>query len=163
MKVEALWKRGPIVPCSAMSPVYQNLVLQGYLLRVLHEPYCCGWANFVFSPVIHNGSLCLFWAGFAPCVVSSLVWCCLGLELSQTRCLPKMQKHQTAGCFPCVISWKAFFLVSRVCSQTKCLSPAHCWGYSWTGVCRYLHLSEGQESLWSCAGPCQGCLHVARL
>ena len=31
-----------------------------------------------------------------------------------------------------------------------------------TAVCAYLPLSPGQESLWSDAGPNQGCLHTVR-
>ena len=42
-------------------------------------------------------------------------------------------------------------------------APAHCWGHSQSGVCGYLPLSLGQDSLWSGVGPCMGYLHSARL
>ena len=44
---------------------------------------------------------------------------------------------------------------SDVCPQP------HYWGYSQTGVCGYLLLSLGHESLWSGIGLCQHCLHTA--
>ena len=40
-----------------MSPVHQNLALQGCLLCVLSVPFCCSWATFTFSPVIYNVTL----------------------------------------------------------------------------------------------------------
>lgn len=58
---------------------------------------------------------------------------------------------------------KRLLLVGGAYSQTRCLPSAHCWGCSWIGMCGYLPLSPGQESLWSGAGPCQGCLHIDRL
>ena len=39
-------------------------------------------------------------------------------------------------------------LVSEASRPAVC-TPAHCWGHSWTGVCGYLSLSLGEESLWS--------------
>lgn len=46
---------------------------------------------FAFSLIVCNGFLCLLWVGFGPFVVSRSVWGCLGLNLSQTRCLRDMQ------------------------------------------------------------------------
>lgn len=56
------------MPCSAISPVHQNPVLQVYLLYVLRVPYC-GRTTFVFSPVVCNGFLCLLLAGICSYVV----------------------------------------------------------------------------------------------
>lgn len=76
-----------------MSPVHQNLVLQGYPLCVLSVPYC-GWAMFAFSLVVCNGSLCLLSAGVSPCVVVNRpIWGHLGLDLGQTRCLTELWSY----------------------------------------------------------------------
>lgn len=90
LKVAALKRRGPVVPCNIMSPVHQNLVFQGYLLCVLHGPCYCGSVASAFSSVICNGSLCLLWAEFGPCVVSGPVWGHLGLKLSKSKHLPEL-------------------------------------------------------------------------
>lgn len=97
---------------------------------------------------------------FGPCVVSRPVCSCLGLQLSQTQCFQRCDSTKFQGnfpMFPCVM------LVDGVYRQTRCLSIAHYWGCHQTGVCGYLSLSMKQESLWSGADPCWGCLHTARL
>lgn len=62
-----------------------------------------------------------------------------------------------------MLSFKKLSLVGMAFSQDCCLPPAQCGGLSGTGVCGYLPLSPGQESLWSGACPCPGCLHLTRL
>lgn len=89
--------------CSTMS-LHQSLEL----LCVLCALYCCGGAGLAFTAVLCNGSHCLFWAPFAPCVVSGLAKGHLGFELSQIRHLLELRKHQTAGHFPCVVLWEDF-------------------------------------------------------
>ena len=66
-----------------------------------------------------------------------------GLELSQTRHLPEMNFQ--------VIS--QFYPLKTFIGGTA---------YSWTGMCGHFPLSLGQESLWSGAEPCWGCLHTAK-
>lgn len=44
----ALYKRGPMMPCTTMSPGHQNQALQGCLFRGLCMFYCCGWAALAF-------------------------------------------------------------------------------------------------------------------
>ena len=53
------------------------------------------------------------------------VWGYLGLELTQTRDLPELQEHCTAGYFPVLFPEK-LPLMNGACSQTRCLPPAYC-------------------------------------
>ena len=62
------------------------------------------------------------------------------------------------GTFPVFLAEK-LSLVGGNCNQIQCLSLAHCWGYSPTGVCGYLPLTLGQESLWNGDDPFCACLH----
>ena len=62
-----LWRRGPAVCCSAVSPVCQNLAL-GSILCVLLIPCCCVWVTFPFSAVVCTASF--------PVVAGSYsLWC----------------------------------------------------------------------------------------
>ena len=56
LKVAVLQRRGPVVPCRAMSPDHQNLALQESLPCVLPVPYSCGRVVFAFIPVFCDGS-----------------------------------------------------------------------------------------------------------
>lgn len=40
-------------------------------------------------------------------------------------------------------------------------APAPCWGYSHNGLCGYIPLVPGQESLWSGVVSCCGCLYMS--
>lgn len=73
LESSGLMKRGPVLPCSAMSPVFQKLTLQGCILCVSQAPYSYGWAMYAFSLIIYNGCLCLFGVVFGFCVVSGPV------------------------------------------------------------------------------------------
>ena len=131
-----------MVPCSAVSPVHWNLLIQGCFLCVWYVPCYCGWAVFSFSPVVCSGSLaycekCLVLgqSGFALFSVES--------EQAFSRDAVPPKCRSLSLCCPL-----------RACIQTSCLPPTHCWGHDMTGVCDYLSLSPKQESLWSCTGPC---------
>lgn len=77
-------------------PVRRNLALRG-VFQLLHVPCCCGSASSSFRPVVCGGALPAA-GGAWSLVFSGAAWGCLGLELSQTRSLPEMQK--TACTFP---------------------------------------------------------------
>ena len=79
LKVVVLW-RGPVVACSAIFSVCQNLALQGCLLCVLHAPNCCGWTTFAFSPTIpsswdRNHFEVVLTPVEAACTLPCLWWC----------------------------------------------------------------------------------------
>lgn len=60
---------------------------------------------------------------------------------NQTACLPSASVVPLNGrAFPA--AWPA----------------TSCWNFGQAGVWDYLHLSPGQESLWSDTGPCWDCL-----
>lgn len=59
-------------------------------------------------------------------------------------------------CCPCEL-----LLMGRASSQIKCLPPTHCWSCNQTGVHGYLPLYPGNESHWSSADHCLGCLNNA--
>ena len=61
-------------------------------------------------------TLCLWWAESGACGVSGLVQGCPGLEMSQSRCLPETEQHQTARRFPCVVPSEVLW-VGGACSQ----------------------------------------------
>ena len=103
---------------------------------------------------------CLLWAGFGPCGGSWPVWGYLGLESNQA--FARLSSTELWGAFT-VLYPEKLSLVSGVCIQTRCLSPVHCLGHSLTGVCSYLPLPPGQQSLWNGAGSCWSCLHAASL
>lgn len=144
MKIVALLRRGPVLPCRAVSPVYQNLVLHSCHLCALHVPYCYGWSTFAFSPAISNDALCLFWSGMDPVllVVQSLA----ALDLSWVR--PSVSRDvitlNSRVIYP-MFSLEKFVLVDRVCSQIRCLPIAHHWGCQQSGMCDYFPLSMEQE------------------
>lgn len=100
-----LWRKDPEMPCSIMSPVFQNQVLQGCPVYGLWAFYCCCWTMFPFSPVSCSGPLCLLLAGFD--LLRHQSGATLGLYLGQTRCPPSAHLlglwwHQTAECSPCI-------------------------------------------------------------
>ena len=57
LKVMVWWRKGPMVPYSTMSHVYQNLVPEKCFLYVLHVPYWGSWATFAYNPVMQWLSL----------------------------------------------------------------------------------------------------------
>ena len=81
------------MPCNAVSPVPQNLMLHKCLLCGLSVPYYCGSLVFVFSPVICNGSLCLLWLGLVSVLLIGQSGAHLGLEFTQTSSFPELQSH----------------------------------------------------------------------
>ena len=144
LKVVALWRRSPIGPCSAMSPLHQNLVLQECFLCVLYMIYYCGWAAFAFSSVIYNGSLCLLQAGLGPCVIiSGPVYGCLDFSWVRLSICQRCKNTKLQESFP-MLSPEKLLLVGGACGQTKCHPPGH-WGHSQTGVYGYLTLSWGRS------------------
>ena len=76
------------MPYSTISPIHQNLKLQGCLLCVLSVPYCLAR---LLLPSDQLSAVALFVAaGFGPCVVNGLVWDCRGDELGKTIYSPEM-------------------------------------------------------------------------
>lgn len=142
--ISCLTKRRCVVPCSAVSLVHQNLVLQRWFLCVLLVPCCCGWAAFAFHPVICNGS---FFACYQPCLFSFVLWAKLGLPWDwvasdQPFAWVNISSRMQDTLF--VLSPEKLLLVNGACSQTRGLYLAHCSGHSWSGVCSYppLFLSQ---------------------
>ena len=143
------WKKWPyeeevllcLALCIEMSPIHQNLVLQGCLLCLLCVPCYCGWAIFSFSPFISSGSLYLLWIDFVPCIVSGL-----GLSWVRPGVCQSCGSTKLQSTFP-VFSLEKLSLVSRAYSQTRRLPPDYSCGWSWISVYRHPSLSLGQEPL----------------
>ena len=144
------------MPCSAVSPVLQNRLLQGCLLCVRWVPLLLWLSCTCLSPVIRSGFLCLLWTGFGPCDVSGPSVATLALSWVRSYAYPQpvwpeLQSHQTAGHCPCVIPLEDFSggrgLQSDQLSVFSSLlgqpsdSPPLGEGVTWTG-----------------AGSSQGCL-----
>ena len=129
---------------------------------------CCTYLAAVTEPLFPSvqssaGALFACWAqGLVPLVLVGQPGAALGLSSVGPGICQGCISIQVQGAFP-VLSPEKLSLVDRACSQTSCLPLAHCWGCSLTGVCGYLSLSPGQESLWRGAGSCWGCLHTAML
>lgn len=127
---------------------------------MLHVPYCCGWAMFAFNPVIYNGSFCLLWIGFIPCLVNKSLWATLGLSWVRPGIWQSCNCTLLQDIQPVLSSGK-LSLLERTCIPTRCLPTAHCWTCSLIDMCGFLPLSLGQDSLWSGVGSFQDCLHKA--
>lgn len=119
LKLRALWKRSSVMTFSVVFSIHHNLARQGCLLCVMHEPRCCSWVAFSFSPVACNNSFCLLWVVFVSCGGSGLVCGCLRLELSQTS------STKLSDTFP-IFSLVILSLVGGACSWTTSLLPVHC-------------------------------------
>ena len=106
-QVVALWRWGPVVPSSEMSPLHQNQVHLGefslwvlcaLLLWVNHICLQSNWWQFLV-PFLLRGQ-------------SEAVMCLLYLGRGQTKCLrsvylPGLWSHQSIGHSPCIIPWEA--------------------------------------------------------
>lgn len=83
-----LWRRGSVVPCSAVSHVTQSLKLQS-ISSVLHVHCQCILDAFFFRCVVYRGSLCQFWAISDPSLAAvhfnGVVLVCLWNETSYWR------------------------------------------------------------------------------
>ena len=118
LKALALWGRGPVLPCSAMCPVHQKLVLHECFLYVWYLPYCCGSEAFAFSPVVCNGSLfvvCRVWSLY--CFFSGPVW---GLSWVRPGICHRCSSTKLQSAFP-VLSTKKLSLVGKAHSQIRYL------------------------------------------
>lgn len=66
-----------------------------------------------------------------------------------------MEQHKLLGTSPILFPDEWSLQSDQLSDANPLLGPL-------TGVCPYLSLSLGQESLWSCVGHSGDCLHTAR-
>lgn len=155
-------RRGPVVSCSAMSPVHQNLHLRGvscvccmlptvmtescllsFQLSAMPLFACCGQA---LVPVLLLGQ-------------SGATWAWVELEQMFTRAAGALNCTLLYLCCPLRNFgwWTGFAFRPDVYSQpTAGNRAAPIWVVIFPSV-------PGKECLWSGACPCQGYLHTARL
>lgn len=115
-------RRGPIGPCSTMSPIHQNLTLQRCILCVLPTLYHCVWATPAFISV---SSVVLFsYCG---------QWLVLLLrgQAGATLSLSWIRLGHSSMCHPQSFHWWAQ-LYSEQMSAPSPLLWLHCCGYTWT-------------------------------
>ena len=115
------------MPCSAVSPVHQNLALQG----CLHVCCVCPalGAEPLFLSVQSSAlALCLLWAAFDCCVVNGPVQGHLGLSHVGLGICQRGGGTELPGTF-LVFSHEKLSLAGSLDQ----LTPAHCWGRSLAG------------------------------
>ena len=124
-----------------------------------------------FSPLVYNGSLCLLWARFAPCVVSGPVWGHFLLEVSQTSVCQSCSSSKLQDAFPVLSPEK---LSDQVSAPSPLLGlhldvcvvifPS-CWGNShFEGILTSVRATYIVPGLWHRFGwtPTKGVLGVGR-